>query len=152
MKDIIFLQKQTSASGTNIVAHIAFNDYLSMSSTGEDVLDQLIYKVLYTRRGSDSVLDFGVDLMAIGAGGKDADIRGSIAMAIKQADAQIKAMQRGQGYPPEATLASLTTHPTDPITFLPSSGTWSIPLMRKSVSGRSKAITLASLQKVSIEE
>jgi len=151
MKDIIFMQKRMSASGNNIVATFSFNDYLSMASSGEDILDQLIVKVLYTKISSDPVLNYGVDIMGIGAGGKDADIRGSIAMAVKQAEAQIKAMQRGQGYPPEAMLESLTTHPNDPITFIPSSGTWTIPLMRKSVSGRSKEITFASPQKVSLE-
>ncbi|MFA5375999.1 MAG: hypothetical protein WC455_09670 [Dehalococcoidia bacterium] len=147
MKDIIFVQKVINTDGT-ITADMSIHQTLGMSSYGEDVLDQIIVKTLFTTRGSDNIIPYGVNLMNLGKGSKSADVRAEIALSIKQAESQIKAMQRGQGYPDDMLLDYLVLSPDEAITYKEEQGIWLIPLKRKSVSGRLRPLTLSSPGKV----
>lgn len=149
MQDLQFLQKSVAANMRSILSTLEFKQDLNLSAAAEEMLDQIIVKYLFTTLGADKAFPFmGVavqDIMTSGGDSKGLDnVRVGIADAVTQLELQILSLQRNQGFPPEATLKRLQTHPDMPIKYVTSSDTWIIPLLRETLTGRVKPITLTT--------
>jgi hypothetical protein len=149
MQDIQYLQKEVSSNLRTVNSTLEFKQDLNLAASAEELLDQIIVKYLFTTQGADKAfpsMGVGVQsLMATGGDSKGLDnVRVGIADAVTQLELQILDLQSNQGYPPEATLKKLRTHPDKPINYIPSSDTWIIPLLRETVAGRVKPITLTT--------
>lgn len=149
MQDIQYLQKTVDSNLRSITSTLEFKQDLNLSASAEELLDQMIIKFMFTTPGTDKAFpNMGIAIQEILVSGSDAKgldkVRVGVAEAIPQLELQIIDLQKNQGFPPEATLKRLQIHPDEPIKYLSYNDTWVIPLLRETVAGRVKPITLTT--------